>query len=62
MSKSRICVILVVTLLLSVAGQTFAQTVAAKQDEGKLIATLKNSEASRKDKVDACRQLAIIGE
>ncbi len=61
MSKSRICVILVVTLLLSLAGQTFAQTVAAKQDEGKLIATLKNSEASRQDKIDACRQLAIIG-
>ena len=61
MSKSRICVILVVTLLLSVAGQTFAQTVAAQQDEGKLIATLKSSEASRQDKIGACRQLAIIG-
>lgn len=61
MSKSRICAILIVTLLLSVAGQTFAQTVAARQDESKLIAVLKNSEASRKDKIDACRQLAIIG-
>jgi len=61
MSKSRICVILVVTLLLSGAVQTFAQTVAARQDESKLIATLKSSEASRKDKIDACRQLAIIG-
>ncbi len=61
MSKSRICVILVVMLLLSVAGQTLAQTVAAQQDEGKLIATLKSSEASRQDKIGACRQLAIIG-
>ena len=61
MSKSRICVILIVTLLLGGVVQTFAQTVAAKQDEGKLIAVLKSSEASRKDKVGACRQLAIIG-
>lgn len=61
MSKSRICVILMITLLLSGAVQTFAQTVAARQDESKLIAVVKSSEASRKDKIDACRQLAIIG-
>jgi len=61
MSTSRIYMIPIVVLLLACAMQTFAQTVAPKQDEPKLIATLQNASASQKDKVDACRQLAIIG-
>jgi len=60
MSKSRISLLLVVTLLAG-AVPALAQTVAAKQDEAKLIATLKSPDASQKDKLDACRQLAIIG-
>jgi len=61
MLKSRITVVLFVGLLLAGAVPSWAQTVAAPQDEGKLIAVLKSSAASHKDKVDACRQLAIIG-
>ena len=61
MSKSRIHLILIAALLLAGAVQTFGQTVASKADEGKLIAVLKNANAPHKDKVDACRQLAIIG-
>ncbi len=61
MSKSRIHLILVVTLLLGYAVPMLAQTVAPKSDEAKLISVLKNANASRKDKADACRQLAIIG-
>lgn len=60
MLKSRITVVLVLGLLLVGAVPSWAQTVAAKQDEGKLIAVLKSNDASHKDKVDACRQLAII--
>ena len=61
MSKSRIHTLLMVALLTAGAIPTFAQTVASKQDEAKLIATLKSPDASQKDKIDACRQLAIIG-
>lgn len=61
MSKSRIHIILIITLLTAGAVQCFAQTVASQQDEPKLIAVLKDPDASQKDKVDACRQLAIIG-
>ena len=61
MSKSRIHIILTITLLLAWAVPVLAQTVASKQDEAKLIAVLKNAQASRKGKADACRQLAIIG-
>ena len=60
MSRSSILAILVVALL-GTTVQTFAQTVPPQQEEPKLIATLKDADASRKDKVDACRQLAIIG-
>jgi len=60
MLKSRITVVLVLGLLLAGAVPSWAQTVAAKQDEGKLIAVLKSNDASHKDKVDACRQLAIV--
>ncbi len=61
MSKSRIHLILIVTLLLAYAVPMLAQTVAPKSDEAKLIAVLQSADASRKDKADACRQLAIIG-
>ena len=61
MLKSRIHVLVLVALLLAGAARSPAQTVAAKEDQGKLIAVLKSNDASRKDKADACRQLAIIG-
>ena len=61
MLKSKIIVALFLGVLLAGAVPAWAQTVAAKEDEGKLIAVLKSSEASRKDKSDACRLLAIIG-
>ncbi len=61
MSKSRISLMLIVVLLSALVVQTFAQTVASKEDEGRLLAVLKSGDASHKSKVDACRQLAIIG-
>ncbi|MGE5295832.1 MAG: HEAT repeat domain-containing protein [Solirubrobacterales bacterium] len=61
MLKQRVHLVLIVTLLLACAGQTLAQTVAAKGDEPKLIAVLKDSNAPLKAKIDACRQLAIVG-
>jgi HEAT repeat protein len=61
MSKSRIHPVLIVTLLLAFTVPILAQTVAPKSDEAKLIAVLKSADASRKDKADACRLLAIIG-
>jgi HEAT repeat protein len=61
MLKSRLYAIPTVVLLLAGAAQTPAQTVAPKQDEPKLIAVLQDAKASQKDKIDACRLLAIIG-
>ncbi|MEN6425326.1 MAG: HEAT repeat domain-containing protein [Phycisphaerales bacterium] len=61
MSKSRVHLILIVTLLAVCVGSTLAQTVASKSDEPKLIATVKDSSAPLKARIDACRQLAIIG-
>lgn len=61
MLKSRLHVVVLVALLLAGAARSPAQTVAAREDQGKLIAVLKSNDASRKDKADACRQLAIIG-
>ena len=54
--------ILVVTLLLSCASASFAADPQPANTEqvGKLIAVLK-SDASQKDKADACRELARIG-
>ena len=62
MSKSRICLGLLIALLLGGAFETFGQTVvpATKEQESKLIAVLK-SDAPRKEKADACRLLSIIG-
>jgi HEAT repeat protein len=61
MIKPRIHIILIIALLGAGAARSFAQTVAARKDEPKLIAVIQNPNASRKEKVDACRQLAIIG-
>lgn len=60
MFKSRIHTVLIIALLLAGVASVSAQTVPAKSDEGKLIAVLR-SDASHKDKVDACRGLALIG-
>ena len=53
---------LVAALLLAGTVQLFGQTVppATKEQEAKLIAVL-TSDAPQKEKVDACRQLAVIG-
>lgn len=61
MFKSRICVFAMIVVLLAGLAPAWAQTVASRSDEGKLIATLTSPDASRKDKADACRQLSIIG-
>ncbi len=60
MSKSKINLVLLIALVLAGAVQSFGQTVPPKEHEGKLIAVLK-SDASHKEKADACRQLAVIG-
>jgi len=53
---------LVAALLLGGVVQLFGQAAApaTQQDESKLIAVLK-SDAPQKDRVDACRELAVIG-
>ncbi len=60
MLRVRIYVVLIVVLVLVGVAPLPAQTVPPKSDEGKLIAVL-TSDAPRKEKADACRQLAIIG-
>ncbi|MHC5059156.1 MAG: HEAT repeat domain-containing protein, partial [Planctomycetota bacterium] len=60
MIKSRIHIVLIVALLLAGVASVTAQTVPPKSDEDKLIAVLR-SDASRKEKVDACRGLSFIG-
>ena len=60
MLKSRKHIILIIALLLAGAVRLSAQTVPPKADEGKLIAVLKSSDATHKEKVDACRGLALI--
>jgi HEAT repeat protein len=60
MLKSKILAVLFVVLVLAGAAPSWAQTVAAPEDEGKLIAVLKSDSSSHKAKVDACRQLSII--
>jgi len=65
MSKQRnrnAWVVLATVLLFAGAIGSFAQTVppATKEQEAKLIAVL-TSDASQKEKVDACRQLSVIG-
>ena len=60
MLKQRIILTLLAAVLLSGAVTSYGQTVvpASKQDE--LIAVLKSADATRKDKVDACRLLSFI--
>lgn len=62
MRKSKMNLVLIVALLLVGAVRSFGQTVppATPEEEAKLIAVLK-SDAPLKDKVDACRQLSVIG-
>jgi len=60
MLKSKIHIILIIALLLAGAVRLSAQTVPPKADEGKLIAVIKSSDATHKEKVDACRGLALI--
>ena len=62
MSKSKIIFALLVALLFASTVQLFGQTVppATKENVDKLIAVIK-SEAPQKEKVDACRQLSVIG-
>ena len=61
MLRSRIIVVSLLVLLAVGSVPAWAQTVAAKGDEPKLIAVLTSNDASRKDKADACRQLAVVG-
>ena len=61
MLRSRIIVVSLLVLLAVGSVPVWAQTVAAQGDEPKLIAVLKSNDASRKDKADACRQLAVVG-
>jgi len=62
MSKSKMNYTLIIALLLACATQSFGQTVvpATRQQVDKLIAVLK-SDASHKEKADACRLLALVG-
>jgi len=62
MSKSKMNYTLIIALLLACVMQSFGQTVvpATKQHVDKLIAVLK-SDASHKEKADACRLLALVG-
>jgi HEAT repeat protein len=60
MLKSRIHIILIISLLFAGAAVLFAQTVPPQADEAKLIAVIKSADATHKEKVDACRGLALI--
>lgn len=62
MTKSKLNLVVVAALLLAGAAQSFGQTVPPSTPEqvNKLIAVIK-SDAPQKDKVDACRQLSVIG-
>jgi len=60
MLKLKKKLILLIALLVVLAGPLLGQTVPPAGSEGKLIAVIK-SNASHKEKSDACRQLAIIG-
>ncbi|MHC4632159.1 MAG: HEAT repeat domain-containing protein [Planctomycetota bacterium] len=60
MSKLKKNLILLIALVVVAAGPLFGQTIPPAGSEGKLIAVLQ-SNASHKEKADACRHLAIIG-
>jgi len=61
MLKSKIHIILIISLMLAGTVRLSAQTVPPKADEDKLIAVIKSADATHKEKVDACRGLALIG-
>jgi HEAT repeat protein len=61
MLKSKIHIILIVMLMLAGTARLSAQTVPPAADEDKLIAVIQSNDATRKEKVDACRGLALIG-
>ena len=60
MLKLKKNLILLIALVVVLAGPLFGQTIPPAGSEGKLIAVIK-SNASHKEKADACRHLAIIG-
>ncbi len=62
MLKSKINYMLIIALLLACGVQSFGQTVvpATKQQVNKLVAVLK-SDASRQEKITACRLLSFVG-
>jgi len=60
MLKSKKNLILLIALVVVFAGPLFGQTIPPAGSEDKLIAVIK-SDASHKEKADACRHLAIIG-
>ncbi len=62
MLKTKIKYMLIIALLLACVVQSFGQTVvpATKQQVDKLVGVLK-SDASIKEKMDACRLLSIVG-
>ncbi|UCC23163.1 MAG: hypothetical protein JSW23_03670, partial [Planctomycetota bacterium] len=60
MLKFKKNLILLIALVVVFSGPLFGQTVPAAGSEDKLIAVIK-SNASHKEKADACRHLAIIG-
>ncbi|MHC4641107.1 MAG: HEAT repeat domain-containing protein [Planctomycetota bacterium] len=60
MLKLKKNLILLIALVVVVAGPLFGQTIPPAGSEDKLIAVIK-SDASYKEKADACRHLAIIG-
>jgi HEAT repeat protein len=61
MLNSKIHIILITALLLAGTVRLSAQTVPPKADKDKLIVVLKSADATHKEKVDACRGLALIG-
>ena len=60
MLKLKKNLILLIVLVAVAAGPLFGQTIPPAGSEDKLIAVIK-SDASHKEKADACRHLAIIG-
>jgi HEAT repeat protein len=62
MTRTIVSLACLAALLVAGVGPSFGQDdkLSAKEQEAKLIAVLK-SDASRKEKADACRELALIG-
>lgn len=59
MKKFHLNIVLAAAVMFAGATLSFAQS--AKEQEAKLIAVLKSDAASRKEKADACRELAQVG-